>query len=279
MRRALQNNDHNRELERRYTYTERAQENTLDRANNVKHTKSETWDVVPLQGTPFRRLTLRDDKPLSAKEERQQEALRQKQDAERQKRRELREKETPEQQQKRVATRERNRKQREAEVNDVIAGFDFRIVGEEEIEGMPTWVIEGNPRKVYRFKSKEANLLFSKMKGRVWVSKIGYQRVRIDAETIDNISFGLFLARIYKGTRVQMEFTYINHEVWLPKREVATVSARIALVKGMHIEEETVYTNYRKFTADSLDCRYRSISGPELRRCCPPGAASLCRIT
>jgi hypothetical protein len=207
--------DDNRELERRYTYTMREQENTLDGANNVKHTKSETWDVVPLQGAPFRRLTLRDDKPLSPKEERQQEALRQKQDAQRQKQRELRE--PPEQRHKRAEAREHGRKQHDAEVNDIVAGFDLRIVGEEEIDGMATWVIEGNPRKGYRFKSKEANLLFSKMKGRVWVSKNDYQPVRIDAETIDNISFGLFLARIYNGTRVQMEFTYINHEVWLPK--------------------------------------------------------------
>lgn len=251
MRRALLNNDHNRELERRYTYTMRDEEHMLDRAGKVTRTKAETWDVIPLQGAQFRRLTLRDDKPLSPKEERQQEAIRQKQEAERQKRRLLRERETPEQKQKRLDSRERNRKRREDEVNDVIAGFDLRISGEEEIDGMPVWVIEGSPRKGYKFKSKEAAMFFGKMKGRVWVSKKDYQAVRIDAETTDTISLGLFLARIYKGTRIQMDFTYVNNEVRLPKREVATVSARLALVKRMHQEEESVYSNYKKFSTDS----------------------------
>lgn len=251
VRRALQTNNHNRELVRTYTYTYREEDRTLDSGGNVKHTKSETWDIIPLQGAQFRRLTLRDDKPLSPKEESQQEAIRQKREAERLKGQQLREKETPEARQKRLDARERARKKQEDEVNDIVAGFELRIVGEEQLDGMPVWVVEGNPRKGYKFKSMEANLFFSKMKGRVWISKSDYQMVRIDAETTATISFGLFLARVYQGTHYHMEFSYVNNEVWLPKREVATISARFALVKGQHEEDETVYSNYKKFSVNS----------------------------
>jgi len=251
VRRALLNNERNRDLERSYTYTERNEERTLDHAGKVTRVKSETWDVIPLQGAQFRRLTLRDDKPLSPKEEQQQEAARQKREAERLKQRALREKETPEQKQKRLDARERNRKQHEEDVDDVIAGFDLRMKGEERIDGMPVWVIDGAPRDGYEFKSRDAKMFLGKMKGRVWISQKDCQVVRIDAETTGTISFGLFLARIYKGTRVQAEYAYVNNEVWLPKREMATVSARLALIKGIHQEEELAYTNYRKFSTDS----------------------------
>ena len=62
---------------------------------------------------------------------------------------------------------------------------------------------------------------------------------------------GAVLARIYKGTRVHVEYTYVNSEVWLPKSESFRVSGRILLVKGLHEEGESAYSNYKKFSADS----------------------------
>jgi hypothetical protein len=73
----------------------------------------------------------------------------------------------------------------------------------------------------------------------------------VDAETIDTITFGGFLARINKGTRIHMEYTYVNGEVWLPKRETFTASARVLLLKGFHQEGDSTFTNYKKFTTDS----------------------------
>jgi hypothetical protein len=71
VRRALRINARNRELERSYTYVQRDEERTLDSSGAVKHRESKTWDVVPLQGSQFRRLIQCDDKPLSPKEEEQ----------------------------------------------------------------------------------------------------------------------------------------------------------------------------------------------------------------
>jgi hypothetical protein len=75
--------------------------------------------------------------------------------------------------------------------------------------------------------------------------------VRVDAETIDTITFGGFLARINKGTRIHVEYTYVNGEVWLPKRETFTASARLLLLKGFHQEGDSTFSNYEKFTIDS----------------------------
>jgi hypothetical protein len=251
VRRAMRVNAHNRELARSYTYVQRDEERTLDSAGAVKRRESETWDVVPLQGSQFRRLIQRDDKPLSPQEERQQEAARQKREAARRNTAELRARETPEQRQKRVDARERARQREQQEMDQVLDGFDLRLVGEEQIDGVAVWVIDGAPRKGYKFKSNETANVLGKVQGRVWVAKNDYQPVRMDGETTGTISFLGFLARIDKGTRVHVEYTYVNGEVWLPKRETFSVSGRILLVKGVHEEGDSAYSNYRKFSADS----------------------------
>jgi hypothetical protein len=252
VRQALRNDTRNRELERSYTYTLREETRKLDSGNAVKSTESKTWEVIPLVGgPPFRRLIERDDRPLSPKEEQEQAAARKKQEDERRKRQELRERETPEQRQKRLDARERNKQRNQEQADDIVNGFDLRLVGEEQIDGMPVWVIEGEPHKGHKFHTKMAVTFASKMKGRIWVTKDGCQAVRVDAETIDTITFGGFLARINKGTRIHVEYTYVNGEVWLPKRETFTASARLLLLKGFHQEGDSTFTNYKKFTTDS----------------------------
>src|SRR6516225_3235461 len=252
VRQALRNDTRNRELERNYTYNVREQTNKLDSGNAVKSTESKTWEVIPLTGgPPFRRLIERDDRPLSPKEEQEQASARKKREDERRKRQELRERETPEQRQKRLDSRERNKQRNQEQVDDIVNGFDLRLLGEEQIDGMPVWVIEGEPHKGYKFHTRMAAAFAGKMKGRIWVTKDGCQAVRVDAETIDTITFGGFLARINKGTRIHVEYTYVNGEVWLPKRETFTASARLLLLKGFHQEGASIFTNYKKFTTDS----------------------------
>src|SRR5215510_11528669 len=45
--------------------------------------------------------------------------------------------------------------------------------------------------------------------------------------------------------------TYVNGEVWVPKRETFTASARLLLLKGFHQVGDSIFTNYKKFTTDS----------------------------
>ena len=134
VRQALRNDTRNRELERSYTYTLREETRKLDSGDAVKSTESKTWEVIPLAGgPPFRCLIERDDRPLSPKEEQDQAAARKKQEDERRKRQELRERETPGQRQQRLEARERNRQRTQEQVDDIVNGFDLRLVGEEQI--------------------------------------------------------------------------------------------------------------------------------------------------
>jgi len=70
--------------------------------------------------------------------------------------------------------------------------------------------------------------------------------VKLDAECIDTVSLGWFIARIHKGSRVLIEQTRVNNEVWLPKSVALKLDARI-LLKGFNLEEDVSYRDYKKF--------------------------------
>ena len=68
-------------------------------------------------------------------------------------------------------------------------------------------------------------------------------------EVLDSISFGGFLVRLAKGSRLLIEQTRTPDGVWLPKQFSLTAAARILLVKGFNREMDFSFSNYQKITA------------------------------
>jgi hypothetical protein len=85
----------------------------------------------------------------------------------------------------------------------------------------------------------------------MWIEKAGYQWVRVEAETTETISFGLFLARLNPGAKLVMEQTRISDQIWFPKRLYMAGKGRVALVKRIAEDDEITWTDYKKFQVDS----------------------------
>jgi hypothetical protein len=111
-------------------------------------------------------------------------------------------------------------------------------------------VVAGTPKPGYRARSRDGAAL-SKIRGKMWIAKNGYQWVRLEAQTTGTISFGWFLARLNPGARLVLEQTRVNDEVWLPKREYMAGSGRIALVKRLAEDDEITWSDYKKFRVES----------------------------
>jgi hypothetical protein len=71
----------------------------------------------------------------------------------------------------------------------------------------------------------------------------------LDIDCIDTVSVGLFLARVHKGSRIEIEQTRVNDEVWLPQHVGVKVDARLALLKEYNVELEQTFRDYKKFRA------------------------------
>jgi hypothetical protein len=120
----------------------------------------------------------------------------------------------------------------------------------EDVGGREAWVIDGEPHPGFEPHMKESKFL-SKFHGRVWIDKGDLQLAKMDIEAIDTVSVGWVLARIHKGTRVMLEQTRVNDEVWLPRHLSFKVDARVALFKGFNINGEQEFRDYKKFRTSS----------------------------
>jgi hypothetical protein len=225
-----------------YTWTVHRVERRLESKGKVKSEKRESWETTILYGQPHRRYTERNNHPLTPDELRKQQEKLDREVAR------LRD-ETPQQKQRRVAAEEKQRQKDREFLLEIPELYNLHIEREETIDGRGVWVISANPKPGYQPKHSDAKDLM-KIKGTLWIDKTEYQWVRIEAETIGTLSLGLFIARINSGAKLIFEQTRINDEIWLPKRMVVTGAGRLIGVK-IAMEEETVWSNFRKFRVES----------------------------
>jgi hypothetical protein len=241
VRRATEVDHHNFERAQKYTCTQREVIKHLDKHGNVKSTEIKTFDINFYFGEFYARLVQQDDKPLSEKEQKKEDEKLEKFLAKRRG-------ESEEDRQKRAEKQRKEREEGRAFVRDVQNAYDFRLVGDERVSGEDVWVIEATPRKDFKPTQPHADIL-KKIKGKMWIEKKDYNWVKVEAEAIDTISFGLFLFRIHTGSRFSLETTHVNNEFWGLHRLVINGSARIALLKNEIAEQEDEFSNYKKFSS------------------------------
>jgi hypothetical protein len=251
VRRSVEKDHRNLELARNYTCQQREVEKHLGKNREVKSTEIRTYDVTFYYGQEYSRLVLKDDKPLSASDQRKEDDKLEKFLAK------LRN-QTDEEREKQVAKEKKQREEARAFLRDMVNAYDFTLAGEETVGGADTWVIEATPRKDFHPTQPHADML-SKIKGKLWIEKNEYNWVKAEAESIDTISFGLFLFRIHKGARFSFEQVHLNDEVWLTRRFYINGGARIALLKNEAVEQEDTFSNYKKFSTST-----RIIPGKEV---------------
>ena len=243
VRRAVELDRKDTEISRNYTFLERQEQRELDSGGKLKHTQSETFDVTLLEGSPYRRMVAKDDRPLPPKDQRKEEERLQRSIADRRK-------ETKEQHDARVADWARKQEKQHEPMKDLPEAFDFKLNGEESLNGGTAYVIDATPKSGYRPKSS-ATSFFPKVKMRLWIDKKDFQWVKLDLETLDTITFGGVLVRMAKGGHLLLENERVNQEVWLPKRAAVKGSVRIALVKMLRGEISITFSDYKKFQTDS----------------------------
>ena len=74
VRRAMLLNSEESKIQKEYTCTERVEERKRDSSGAVLSVDSKNWDITQLEGRQFRRLIQHNDKPLTPKEEQQEQA-------------------------------------------------------------------------------------------------------------------------------------------------------------------------------------------------------------
>ncbi len=229
--------------QRDYTYIEREVQKRLDGKGNAKSTEVKTYELLEIYNEQVQRLIEKDDKPLPPKEA-------EKEELKIQKIIDKRKEESESDRKKREQKEEKDREDGRKFVKEIADAYNFTLVGTEAIAGREAWVIDAEPRPGYEPHMKEAKFL-SKFHGRVWIDKSDLQLSKMDAECLDTISLGLFLARFHKGSRFTLEQARVNDEVWLPQHLAVKVDVRLALLKNFNVDIDQSYRDYKKFRTSS----------------------------
>ena len=226
-----------------YTWVARSRERHFDSHNHVTSEHQEAWETIILDGQPFRRTLERDGRPLPPEEQRKQQQKLDKATAKLAS-------ETPEQKQHSAANYEKTRRREREFLLEIPDAYDLHLDGSDKIDGRDVWVVSGTPKPGYRAKSRDGAALL-KIHGKMWIDKVGYQWVRLEAHTAETISFGWFLLRLDPGATLTLEQARVNDEVWLPKRWYMSGSGRIGLVKRITEDQEITWSDYKKFQVES----------------------------
>jgi hypothetical protein len=243
IRHAVAADERNWRIARNYTFLQRVELRRLDAQGMVKVAEVQTYNVTLQQGTPYRQLVQRDDRPLPpAEEKREQESLA-KSIAERRQ-------ETEAERAKRMSAYERRPDWQREAWHELPEAFEFRLAGEGMLNGHSVFIIDAIPRQEYQPRSRTAKL-FRSLKGRFWVDQQDHQIVKVEAEVIDTISLGFFLVRVAQGSRATLELKCVSDGIWLPNRLQVFASARLGVLKVLRIEQRVDYSRYSSVPADA----------------------------
>jgi hypothetical protein len=221
-----------------YAHRDTDVEIKLDAAGNV-HTRSrKTVEHLMIDGSPYEKLIARDGKPLTAAEE-QKEEQKLRQEIQRRKT------EPESSRAARIAKFQKSRESDRLMMHQILEAFNFTFVRQEMVDGRPTYVLDGTPNPNFQPDNQEGKVLTG-MKGRIWIDKAGYHWVKVHAEVTKPVTYGLFIAKVGPGTQFEFELSPVENNIWLPKRFIQDVNAKVLGIKSVRTREEETYTNYHR---------------------------------
>jgi len=221
--------DRNWTARQHYTYVERDEEKRFDSEGRTRSIDVRVSRAVFLDGNIIDQTVSHNGGPPTPEQ--------------RKKDQELLRKRRSETSQERTA-RLREEKENRAFISEVVSAFNFRLVGEQVVDGRQAYILQATPKPGYRAHSKYGKV-FSKVQGKLWVDKQDFGWIKVDANVVAPFSMGLFLARVNPGTHILFEQTRVGEGIWLPRRIEIKADAKILFLKNYQMQEVITYSDYR----------------------------------
>ncbi len=121
--------------------------------------------------------------------------------------------------------------------------FRFKFVGQELRGDLLLTKYEMSPNPAFK-PTTRFTVVFPKVHGFVWIDENSGELARIEGDVTDDISIGLFLGKIYKGSHFMEERYEVKPGLWLPSFTQFDFDGR-KLFSGFSIHERTFYSDYR----------------------------------
>jgi hypothetical protein len=188
-----------------------------------------------IEGSPYNRVIAINNEPLRGVQAAQENAKLQREILRRQS-------ESASERRARLTKYQNNRAEEHLLMQQMVEAFNFKLVGEQTLEGAECYVLDAYPRSDYQPPVERARVLTG-MRGRLWIDKAEYHWVKVQADVISPVEFGLFLAQVKPGTKFELEQAPVGG-VWLPKCFTESVNASVLGIYGYRSREEEHYSDY-----------------------------------
>jgi hypothetical protein len=235
IRRSIATNTADWQAQPDYAYQEFDLKSKVDASGKVRPQESKTYEVMMIEGSPYNRLIAVDNEPLGRAQAAQENARLQREMLRRQH-------ESAADRNARLTKYRNGRAEEHLLMQQMTEAFNFKLVGEETLEGAECYVLDAYPRPDYHPPVERARVLTG-MRGRLWIDKAGYHWVKVQAEVISPVEFGLFLAQVKPGTKFELDQAPVGG-VWLPKCFTESVNASVLGLYGYRSKEEEHYSDY-----------------------------------
>jgi hypothetical protein len=219
----------------KFAYREEDIKSKENSTGKVTNQQEKAYEVTMIDGTPYQRLIEVNHEPLAGAQQQQEQSKFKREIA-------ARHHESQAQRSQRLNKYKSERTEEKLLMDQMADAFHFKLAGEQDVNGVPCYVLDANPNPNYQPPVQRARVLLG-MKGRLFVDKAGYHWVRVQAEVVSPVEFGLFLARVKPGTSFELEQAPVGG-VWLPKHFVQSVNTTVLGVYGMRNKEEEFYSDY-----------------------------------
>src|ERR1700736_2353192 len=150
----------------------------------------------------------------------------------------------------------KKRKDRASLIENAREAFVFTFIARENRSGRPTLKYHIDPNPSFKPTTRMA-FVYTRVRGTVWIDEQAAHLVRIEGEVLDDISLGIFLAKVSKGSHFLQERSEIAPGVWEPLFSQYDFDGRKFLM-SFSFHERASYLKYRYIGAPAQALTARS---------------------
>ncbi|MBV8865697.1 MAG: hypothetical protein JO210_09920 [Acidobacteriaceae bacterium] len=216
---------------------EREVKSKVDENGRAISQPSKTYESMMIEGSPYRRLMAVNDEPLRGTQKADEEAKLVREIARRRD-------ESTSERRARITKYNETRSEEHLLMQQMVSAFKFKLLGEEEVDGVSCYHLLATPDPDYHPPVEKARVLTG-MRGQMWIDEQQYHWVKVKAEVIEPVSFGFFIARVKPGTEFDLLQAPVG-DFWLPKRFAQKVNASVLGIYGYRAQQETYYSDYKQ---------------------------------
>jgi hypothetical protein len=138
----------------------------------------------------------------------------------------------------------KKQKERDDLIDATRTAFLYTFVGTETRAGTVLYKYRLEPNPAFKPTSR-ATSIFEKVRGFVWIDPQSQQIAKVEGDVTADISIGLFIARIYKGSHFMQERYEVLPGLWMPTFSQYDFDGR-KLFSSINVHERTFYSQYHR---------------------------------